>query len=270
MRLEEIRERWQKPRRDARQTELRWDAMAPGFYGQDVPSFEDNALLGLIRREDMLGTGCRALEIGCGAGKYCLALAGRGARVTGLDISDKMLDYARSEAARLGLSGLKFVRSDWREENLAKKGWQGAFDLVVAWITPAVIDYDSFAKFCSASRGWCVLGNHVRRAESLSDRFRALFGFAPAATAEDDIIFATAALLRQGKNPCLDYAEDSWERTSSYAELYAKYRRRLEACGPVSPESEARLRAFLEAETGPDGLLHEHLSATIGILYWRV
>ena len=270
MELEEIRRRWQKGWRDSGEAERRWDAMAPTFYGQEVPSFNENALLSLIERENMLGSDCRALEIGCGTGKYCLALAPHCREVTGLDISEKMLEYARGEAVRLGLANAVFTQGDWRAEELDKRGWTGTFDLLMAWLTPAVIDYESFLKFCSASRGWCVLGNHVHRAESLSDRYRALFGMPPAKTAEDDIIFATAALLRQGKKPYLSYMENAWERTSTFDELYEKYRRRLGACKPVSPETEARLRAFLEREVDENGLLHEKLSATIGILYWRV
>lgn len=269
MELDEMLERWKKPWRDSKQAELRWDAMAPVFYGQEAPSFEDNELLRLIGREGMAGPESHALEIGCGTGKYCLALAGRCASVTGLDISGKMLDYARAQAARLGLSGARFVRSDWRSEDPEKRGWLGAFDLVLAWLTPAVIDYGSFRKFCSVSRGWCVLGNHVRRAESLSDRFRVLFGIEPARTAGDDLVFATAALLREGKRPYLAYAENRWERTSSYEELFAKYRRRLATYAPVTREAESRLRGLLESEVGADGLSHETLTATIGILYWR-
>lgn len=269
MRLEEIRERWKKPWRESRRAERKWDAMAPTFYGQEVPAFAESPLLRLTEREGMAGPESRVLEIGCGPGKYCLALAGRCASVTGLDISEKMLDYARGEAARLGLDNADFRRADWGAVDLDALGWRGAFDLALAWLTPAVIDYESFFKFCAASRSWCVLGNHVRRAESLSDRFRSLFGLEAAETAEDDLIYATAALLRLGKRPRLAYAENNWERTGGLEELYEKYRRRLAACGPVRPEDSDRLRAWLAAEAGADGLVHERLSATIGILYWK-
>lgn len=269
MRLDEILERWKKPWRDSKQAERRWDAMAPTFYGQEVPAFEKNELLRLIDGAGMIGPESRVLEIGCGTGKYCLALAGRSASVMGLDISEKMLEHARDEASRLGLENIEFTQADWRSEDTQARGWTGAFDLVLAWITPAVVDYESFRKFSSASRGWCVLGNHVFRAESLSDRFRLLFGIEPAKTAEDDLVFATAALLREGKRPYLDYAENSWERTSSYDELYAKYRRRLETYRPLSPELDDKLRAWLAGEVDAEGLVHERLSATIGIIYWR-
>lgn len=272
MDIDEIRRRWQRERQGGDASSRRWDAMAPAFYGRELPSFNDDPMLKLVEREGMLGPNSRVLEIGCGAGGACLAMAQRCQSVTGLDISAKMLEYARGEAKRLGLDNADFVQSDWRAENLEARGWSGAFDLVLGWLTPAVIDYESFAKFCSVGRGWYVLGNHVRRAESLSDRFRTLFGLPPAKTAEDDIIFAIAALLRQGKRPQLSYAENEWERTSTFDKLYEKYKQRLASHkeeGQPSPTDDARLRDFLEREIGKSGVLHERHSATIGIVYWQ-
>jgi len=60
--------------------------------------------------------GCRALDVCCGTGDIALALAGRGARVTGLDFSEPMLNVARRRAerfgARTGLSAPEFIRGD--------------------------------------------------------------------------------------------------------------------------------------------------------------
>ena len=60
--------------------------------------------------------GCRALDLCCGTGDIALALAGRGARVTGLDFSEPMLNVARRRAERFGhrtgLSAPEFIRGD--------------------------------------------------------------------------------------------------------------------------------------------------------------
>ncbi|HWB22252.1 MAG TPA: methyltransferase domain-containing protein, partial [Gaiellaceae bacterium] len=40
--------------------------------------------------------GLDVLELGCGAGQFGLTLASRGARVIGLDVSEKQLDGARA------------------------------------------------------------------------------------------------------------------------------------------------------------------------------
>jgi SAM-dependent methyltransferase len=43
------------------------------------------------------------LELGCGAAQWSIALAGQGARVTGLDNSERQLDHARSAMAAAGV-----------------------------------------------------------------------------------------------------------------------------------------------------------------------
>ena len=43
--------------------------------------------------------GLDVLELGCGAAQWSIALAGRGARVTGLDLSEEQLRHARAAAA---------------------------------------------------------------------------------------------------------------------------------------------------------------------------
>lgn len=43
--------------------------------------------------------GCRLLDIGCGSGWFARAMAERGARVTGVDLSPRMIEYARRHEA---------------------------------------------------------------------------------------------------------------------------------------------------------------------------
>jgi SAM-dependent methyltransferase len=56
-------------------------------------------------RLNVLGdvAGKDVLELGCGAAQWSLALARSGARVTGIDLSDEQLRFARDEARRAGV-----------------------------------------------------------------------------------------------------------------------------------------------------------------------
>ena len=49
-------------------------------------------------------SGMRLLDVGCGTGHTTLALAAAGGTVTGLDLTEEMLEMAREEAARRGLA----------------------------------------------------------------------------------------------------------------------------------------------------------------------
>lgn len=88
--------------------------------------------------------------------------------------------------------------------------------------------------------------------------------------AGDDMIWAFAMLLRQGKRPHMAYMDEEWERTHNFEGLYTKYSARLGACKPVSPESDARLREFISNEMGDNDTVRERLSVSIGVLYWQV
>lgn len=270
MNLEEVRKRWQKSGPVSALQEQHWDAMTESFLEQPVALFAEDKLLQLIDKHSLLSFSTRIFDLGCGVGKYSLAMAQRSAQVTGFDISGNMLDAATDRAERLGLDNVKFIHGDWQNVDLKVAGLERAFDFSLSWLSPALRDYASFEKFCRTSRGYCMIGNHIARSESLSDRFRAVFAKPAAAHAVDDLIWIVAALLLQGKEPQLDYIENSWERTNTFDELYTKYKRRLEASGDVSPADAAQLHDFLQQELKGEAELHERLSSTIGVVYWRV
>ena len=73
-------------------------------------------------------SGLKILDIGCGGGMVCEPLARLGAKVTGLDLAENLLEVARLHAADQGLE------IDYRalsaEELAQKEG--GAFDVVLA------------------------------------------------------------------------------------------------------------------------------------------
>jgi 2-polyprenyl-3-methyl-5-hydroxy-6-metoxy-1,4-benzoquinol methylase len=50
-----------------------------------------------------LKPGYRVLDLGCGPGLYCSRLARKGLKMTGVDISERSLDYARRYALEHGL-----------------------------------------------------------------------------------------------------------------------------------------------------------------------
>lgn len=72
---------------------------------------------------------CDVLDLGCGDGRHSLELARRGYRVTGLDLSEDLLERARRRAAGEGLD-ITFIRGDMRDPPGIS-----AFDLVVNFFT---------------------------------------------------------------------------------------------------------------------------------------
>jgi len=73
-------------------------------YGPNSPNENDLKLLGSVE-------GKRILEIGCGGGQNAIAFARQGAITTGLDLSDKQIEFAKRLAEEEGVK-VDFVRGD--------------------------------------------------------------------------------------------------------------------------------------------------------------
>ena len=82
-------------------------------------------------------TGRRVLDIGCGEGRFCRLLAGLGAEVTGIDLTEALIDRARSLAA----GREAYLVGD--AEDLADLDSE-SFDLAVSYIVMVdLFDYQS-------------------------------------------------------------------------------------------------------------------------------
>jgi len=60
------------------------------------------------------------LDLGCGTGRFAIALAKRGFKVTGLDMTEEMLKIARQKAKKAKIK-IKFMKADMRYFRLKKK-----------------------------------------------------------------------------------------------------------------------------------------------------
>ncbi|MGZ3460301.1 MAG: class I SAM-dependent methyltransferase, partial [Archangium sp.] len=92
-------------------------------------------------------TGRSVLDLGCGAGLYTRRLAQRGAaRVVGLDLSPKMLDYARAREAEQPL-GIEYVLDD-----ASNAGRYGTFDLVTGiYVLPYAETLEHLQAMCQGA-----------------------------------------------------------------------------------------------------------------------
>ena len=79
-----------------------YDAAVPDWPGE-IDFYREYAAEARSKGEALL-------DIGCGTGRIGIRLAQEGTRVTGLDLSEKMLDMARQKSA--GILNLRWVHSD--------------------------------------------------------------------------------------------------------------------------------------------------------------
>jgi 2-polyprenyl-3-methyl-5-hydroxy-6-metoxy-1,4-benzoquinol methylase len=86
--------------------------------------------------------GLKILDAGAGTGRYSLPLTQAGHRLTHLDISPAMLDAARNQAERSGLSGIEYVEGGI--DDLSRFP-NAAFDLVLCLDSPLSFCADRYA-----------------------------------------------------------------------------------------------------------------------------
>lgn len=127
------------------------------WFGEDYLSLyphrdeeEASRAVRLFARSSELSSGCRVLDLACGAGRHLTFLAEAGFRPVGLDLSRPLLLRARERAAAAG-GAVPLVRADMRGLPLA----DGAFDGVVQFFT-------SFGYFARREEDVAVL-REIRR-----------------------------------------------------------------------------------------------------------
>lgn len=124
-----------------RRLAARWEESVDDWFGQDQSvrtGFLDAAVL------DALGdvNGKAVIDVGCGEGRFSRVLAGRGASVTGVDLTAAFIDRARA----LAVGGETYLVDD--AETLARVP-DAAFDLAVSYI--ALVDLLDFAASIDAA-----------------------------------------------------------------------------------------------------------------------
>jgi SAM-dependent methyltransferase len=263
-----ISQLWKKGGVNAQACVAWWDSMAAGFAEHKIPSAANSLTLRILQREGMVTPGCKALDVGCGAGRYSLALAELGAQVTGTDSSPRMLEYAEKAAA--GNPSVRFIGDDWHTLNLREKDWNKAFDLVLANMTPAIADADTFLKLSQASKNWCLMVKPSRRTNSVYDRLNELVGATrDTKTLDETISWAFSLLWEAGCCPKTDYEPQIWKNKKTLEDAVFQYTKRIETFHPLDDAGRREIRRYLE-ETAADGYVEETTHTTVVALYWQV
>ncbi len=123
-----------------------WERMYPLMFS---PEHFEGAFEEVANLLELSGvSGGRALDLCCGPGRHAVPLARQGLQVTGVDLSDYLLDKARVRADEVK------VAVDWVKKDMREFVEPGSFDLVVNLAT-------SFGYFAVQAEDLRVLKNMV-------------------------------------------------------------------------------------------------------------
>lgn len=98
------------------------------WYVTKLGSFVDKVETDLAFEMIKLSPGMKILDVGCGTGNFSIKLAQRGCKVVGIDISDEMLEIARSKARQMNLD-IEFYNMDVYKLGFEANSFDAAFSM---------------------------------------------------------------------------------------------------------------------------------------------
>jgi len=151
---------------DARQAE-RWNQRSDNFgkareEGNDRQKKKADEVLKLLKKAGFSAKGAKVLDIGCGPGALSIPLARAGAKVTAVDIASGMLDRLKATAKNEKLD-ITAMEASWYTADIDKMKFRRKFDLVLASMTPAVRDLETFNRMMACSKKYCYYSNFIKR-----------------------------------------------------------------------------------------------------------
>ncbi len=243
-----------------------WDSMAERFSEYEIPGISDNCFLRNLYMNGILDTKGSALDIGCGGGKYTLAIAPYFDKVIGTDISDRMIAAAEEKRKAGEIENVAFTCVAWDETDIEKEGWKNKFDFVFAHMTPAVGSREAVEKLRAVSKNNCAVTKSVYRKSTVADRINSICSY-DEQYGKDDILELFKMLWADGIMPKVFYEKETWNDISPTEKAVDRYIKRMSVKRELSAEEKDEIANYLES-VSVNGMVTEATDAIVCTVYW--
>ncbi|NPV30172.1 MAG: class I SAM-dependent methyltransferase [Firmicutes bacterium] len=226
-----------------------WNRRAARFAAQTQEGdIEERVakVMHMLGHKDALKKEARLLDIGAGPGNFALPLARRVQQVVALDPAGEMLEILRQRAQEQGIANVEAVNRAWEEVDLDAAGWQGAFDVVLALMTPALKDEESLRKMLAACRGVFLAGGHLRREDPVRQELWRELGLGEMPEICPDPFYVFHWLYASGFCPDLEVSCHCFERELLPDEARAELEDFLFPYLELTPQIRERVGDFVE------------------------
>jgi SAM-dependent methyltransferases related to tRNA (uracil-5-)-methyltransferase len=270
MEIKEIRNKWKSSGLENHEAAASfWDSAAAGYENKELPSWQSNEFLRLLAAKVSFPSAKKSLDVGCGAGNYSLALAPKLKAVIGVDLSPAMIEAAQKKAKEHDIKNAEFICADWSLLDIEAIGWQHAFDIVFAHMTPAIDSAAALEKMMACSKKHCFLTKAAKRQDSVLDPLKRQLGLAPGSVFDEHIGEVFELVWRLGGCPEFFYRHDSWAVEHPLEEAFVWYRAKLKTQKKIGSGEEQVIRDYLE-KIAVDGRVKEETRTMIVTMYWQV
>lgn len=247
-----------------------WNSYSDDFSKKSIPTFKDNEFMKLLKQNDMLKKDGSCLDIGCGTGRYTIALFKEFKNLVGIDIADGMIEKANIIAKEKSAENINFVCSQWDNVDLNSLNNGEKFDLVFAHMTPAINSLSSFKKIIDASKGYCVMSKPTKRVDVVMDKIVEKLdvkGFS--FSAEDDILNAFNYLWINGYKPQFHYEINNYKTTMLVENAVEMYESRIKQYKDLSDKDKSILREIVCSFSNGDEF-NQDMQMQVTTIYWHV
>ena len=251
------------------QARIRWNRVAYQFDMLRIPRWGEDPFLRQLESLPVWDKGCRVLDLGCGAGRYSIAVAPRCASVVGSDISDTMIACAKQKKEDAQAENARFFQEDWATVDLEERGYENHFDLVLAHMTPAVHDLQTLERMNRCSKGYCALATFVQRQNPLQGELFSLLGLPERAKTASVIPSFFSYFYEKGMYPQVAYYLRDDTRRMPVEEAAAFFRDRVFLQqADLTPEQEEKIDGFIR-EKQEDGIVVDTVTSVIVVMIWN-
>ena len=149
-----------------------WDRASLSYNtdNEEISSRRMQRSIDIFKENNCFFPGIKILEIGCGTGLFARELANQGAIVTAIDFSSGMLKRFKEDTNSSQKKNITIMQMDWEKADVEKMGWKNGFDLVIAFMSPAVSKPETLFKMMEASNYACAVKGWVaKRSHPLLD-----------------------------------------------------------------------------------------------------
>lgn len=266
MNVMEIQEKWtNKQNRDLNASISAWDSVAEEYVFDESVTFAHDTFLQFMASKIKLTKELSVLDVGCGAGAYCVALAPCVKNVLGVDFSPRMIAVAKAYAAEHHLENLDYIQRDWY--NCDGNEFIRKFDVVYAHTTPAIADYDSFLKMMQASKKYCFFCKPARRTDLVFDEIKKIVGIPPQNN-DDSVAYTFDTIWSMGGNPEVSYQDTVWHSQRPLNEAKIWYKGRIRGICSLSEKKEKEIDKFLD-KCAVNGNVNETINTKLVNFFWE-